>query len=82
MDIDFLLENGTTYVVAKEQKYKGKFHDELVYGEITPFGNGFQLRWSDNFFSPEPFSNLDEVKQTVLNDYQDHEPQSNGKVWL
>lgn len=82
MKIEFLLENGTAYVVAKDQKYKGHFHDELIYGEITPFGNGFQLRWSDNFFSPEPFSSVEEAQDYALLNYIAHEPTSNGKVWL
>lgn len=82
MKIEFISEGGTTYVVARDQKHKGKFHDELIYGEITPFGNGYQLRWSDNFFSPEPFSSVEESKQYALANFMKHEPTSNGKVWL
>ena len=82
MDIKFLLEQGTTYVVAQDQKYKGKFHDELIYGEIEPFSNGFVLRWSDNFFSPEPFSSIEEAQTYAKLNFGKHEPTSNGKSWV
>ena len=82
MKIEFLSENGTTYVLATDQKYKGKFHDELIYGEIEPFGNGFALRWSDNFFSPEPFSSIEEAQAYVKQNFTKHEPTSNGKTWV
>lgn len=82
MNIEFLSEPGTVFVLALDQKYKGKFHDELIYGEITPFGSGYALRWSDNFFSPEPFSSLEEAKEYAKQNYSKHEPTSNGKQWI
>ena len=82
MNIEFLPESGTTYVVARDQKHKGHFHDELIYGEIQPSGSGFELRWSDDFFQPNPFSSVEEAQDYALLNYIAHEPTSNGKVWL
>lgn len=82
MKIEFESEGGTTYAVAKDQRYQNRIHEELLYAEIAVFGNGYVVRWNDNFFSPEPFSNLEEAKQTVVQDHSHHEPQSNGKSWV
>jgi hypothetical protein len=82
MNIAFLDENGTVFAVAQNQKYKQNVYEELMYAEVTPFGNGFTVRWNDNFFSPEPFSSLEEAKQYIKDNHSHHEPESNGKTWL
>jgi hypothetical protein len=82
MNLTFLSENGTTFAIAQNQKYHGRIHDELMYAEIVPFSNGVHLRWNDNFFSPEPFSSLEEAKQYVKEHHLKHTPESNGKAWV
>lgn len=82
MILEFITEAGTTFAVAQNQKYNGKFHDELIYAEITPFNTGFHLRWSDNFFTPEPFTTLEEAKSSVVREHLSHVPESNGKTWV
>lgn len=82
MKIEFLNESGTVHVLARDQMYKGKFREELIFGEITPFHTGFLLKWSDSFFNPEPFTTLEEAQASALLNYNDHKPWNNGKSWL
>jgi hypothetical protein len=82
MKIEFLTEGGTTFAVALNQKFKRRFYEELLFAEVAPMGDGVVVRWNDDFFNPQPFSNIEEAKQTIINEHSSHTPESNGKEWV
>lgn len=82
MTLTFITEENTIFAVAENQRYKGKMHEELMYAEITPLGDGFQVKWNDDFFTPHLHLTYADAQQYIKENHSQHEPISNGKEWI
>lgn len=80
MNILFEQDNeDSIFVVAKNEVYRKKVHDELLFAEIKIKGpHLFVLAWEDSYPKQANFSHLDAAKADVLRNYTSHKPYSNG----
>lgn len=81
MTILFEREGETTFAVAKNEIYKGKFCDELMYAEIQKTENLFKVFFEDSYSKKYQFSTEDLAKAFVLREYDRHQPHVNGSTY-
>ncbi len=73
------------FAIVQNEVWKGKVHEELMFAEIIPgvasMKDCHQIKWEDDFFNAVITTSLSEAKKHVLDNYKNHIPHSNGKVF-
>lgn len=81
MTILFEREGDTTFAIAKNEVFKGRVHDELMYAEIVKTENVFTLFWEDDYKKKYQFSTEELAKAFILREYDRHFPHPNGSSY-
>ncbi len=71
-------QEGTTYALSKNETWRGRWHDELLWCEINKKENVYYLLWEDSYPNKQSFSTEELARTEVLRSYTSHKPHSNG----
>lgn len=75
----FEQDNATWFVVSPDAEYKDYIHEELIWAEMTEsLGGAIKVHWEDSFDKPEFFDTFNDARQHILNNYNLHQPLSQG----
>lgn len=78
MKILFETEGDFIFAIAKNEMWKKKVHDELLFAEITRKENVWYVMWEGEYPKKEQYSSLELAMAQILRDYINHTPYSNG----
>jgi len=79
MTILFEQEGESIFAIAKNEVYRKRVHDELLYAEIKiKAPHLFVVAYEDSYPKEVNFSNLDGAKAEILRNWSSHKPYSNG----
>lgn len=69
---------GIYFAVSYNSVWKGYFHEELIWAELTETKDGVVTRFESDYYSPVTFPTMNLAKDYVKKFHEEHEPLSQG----